>query len=246
MTAVVVGGTKGMGLEIAKGFAKPGAKIVINYHSDRNAAAAAEKAILELGAECKVVQADIGAVEGCSRIAEAAREFGEPVELLVHSAVDAFACRLSEVDPQRLIHAINVGGMSLVFLTQALLPQMHRGSCIIFVTGRGAREVLPNYAAVGLPKTLAEGIVRYLVPELAPQGIRINCVAPSAVATDAYRKVFGDGADEAVAAQGRSNPSGRGIEPRDYVGIIKYLVSPEAEFVNGQVFRINGGSSLLF
>lgn len=245
MTIVVAGGTKGMGLEIAKAFAVPKAKLVLNFHADEVSAVAAERAIRDAGADCTLVRADVGTVEGCAAIADAARTMGGPVDQFIHSAVDPLSCVLSEVEPKRFGRAVAVGGLSLLYLVQALLPLMKKGSSIFFLTGRGAREVIPKYAALGVSKALAEALVRYLAPELAPKGIRINCIAPSAVLTDAFAKVIGEGAEELIAEHVRTNPSGRAIEPRDYTSLIKFLASPDAEYVTGQVFRVNGGSSII-
>jgi NAD(P)-dependent dehydrogenase (short-subunit alcohol dehydrogenase family) len=121
---------------------------------------------------------------------------------------------------------------------------MKRGSSVFYLTSRGGRMVVQNYAAVGVGKALAESLMRYLAVELAPRGIRINAIAPSIVETDAVRALFGAGAGDLVRSSASHNPSGRGVEPRDYTSLMRWLASPEAEFVQGQVFFVNGGANL--
>ena len=85
---------------------------------------------------------------------------------------------------------------------------------MFFLTSRGGRIVVPNYAAVGVAKALAESLIRYLAVELAPRGMRINAIAPAIVETDAVRTLFGAEAGDLVRASASHNPSGRGVDGR--------------------------------
>ena len=124
------------------------------------------------------------------------------------------------------------------------MPLLDRGSTIFFLTSRGGRVVVPNYAAIDVGKAMAESLMRYLAVELAPKGIRINAVAPSIVETDAVRSLFGTRAADLVRASVRDNPSGRGVTASDYTSLMRWLSSPEAEFIQGQVIFVNGGANL--
>ena len=112
------------------------------------------------------------------------------------------------------------------------------------MTSRGGRIVVPNYAAVGVAKALAESLMRYLAVELAPRGIRINAIAPAIVETDAVRTLFGAEAGEIVRAAASHNPTGRGVRDSDYTSLMLWLASPAAEFIQGQVIFVNGGANL--
>jgi enoyl-[acyl-carrier protein] reductase III len=101
-----------------------------------------------------------------------------------------------------------------------------------------------KYAAVGVAKALAESLMRYLAVELAPSGVRINAVAPAIVETDAVRTLFGAEAAGLVRAAASQNPSGRGVTDADYTNLVRWLASPEAEFIQGQVIFVNGGANL--
>ena len=119
-----------------------------------------------------------------------------------------------------------------------------RGSTVFFLSSRGGRVVVPNYAAVGVGKALAECLVRYLAQELAPLGVRANCVAPSAVDTAALRQVYGEKTDEIMAQSAATNPSGRNVTDDDYCSLIEFLASPAAAMIQGQVIFVTGGSYL--
>jgi enoyl-[acyl-carrier protein] reductase III len=244
MAILVAGGTKGIGLAIAKAFAREAGDVFLGFHSDEPAARIAEAEVAAAGSRAHLVKADAGTPEGCARLAEAVRAAGLRIDQLVHCAVDAYATATLAADPERFTRAVTTNGVSLLFLVQAALPLMRRGSSVFYLTSRGGRVVVPNYAAVGVGKALAESLMRYLAAELAPKGIRINAIAPAIVETDAVRALFGDSAGELVRASASHNPSGRGVEDKDYTSLMRWLASPEAEFIQGQVFFVNGGANL--
>ena len=112
------------------------------------------------------------------------------------------------------------------------------------ISSRGGRIVVPEYGPLGIPKALADHIVRYLAVELAPRGIRANMVAPGALDTPAYRAMFPDTYEERLAASAAGNPSGRGLEFEDVGGVIERLSGPEFAMVQGQYIAVDGGNSL--
>lgn len=244
MAILVTGGSKGIGLEIAKAFAGPGKKVFLNYNSDEAAALRAEGEIRATGAECHVIRADAGTPEGCAEIAAFIPEHTDRLDQIAHCAVDAYASPALTADPHRFAKAATTNGMSLLFLVQAALPLLDRGSTIFFLTSRGGRIVVENYAAIGVGKSMSESMVRYLATELAPRGIRINCIAPSIVETDAVRALFGNDVRRLMDHAAHSNPSGRAVQAKDYTAMMKFLASPEAEFITGQIVFINGGANL--
>jgi enoyl-[acyl-carrier protein] reductase III len=244
MSILVTGGTKGIGLAIASRFAKPGTDVFLNYHADADAAARAKVQIEAQGARCTLIRADVGTPAGAQQaLAEVGRTV-ERLDQLVHCAVRVANAPLLSVDPVVFTEAVNLNGTALVYLVQAARPLLVRGSTVFFLSSRGGRTPLPNYAAVGVGKALAEALVRYLALELAPLGVRANCVAPSAVDTEALRQVYGEGTDAMLKAAAAANPSGRNVSHDDYCSLIEYLASPAAEMIQGQVIFVTGGAYL--
>ena len=209
MTILVVGGTKGIGLAIAKAFAPDAGAVILVYHSDEDAALAAAEAVAQAGCRASLVKADTGTPEGCAAMIDAARALTDRIDQVVHYAVDAYASPALAADPIRFTRAVTTNGTSLLFLVQAALPLLSRGSTVFYLTSRGGRIVVPNYAAVGVAKALAESLMRYLAVELAPKGVRINAIAPAIVETDAVRAMFGAEAAGLVRDSARHNPSPR-------------------------------------
>lgn len=244
MTILVTGGTKGIGLAIADYLARPGEPLVLNYHSDDDAAATAKARIDKTGARATTVRADVGTISGCEQIIEAVAKEHSGTLHIVHSAALIYPTSLLGSDLEKFTRAVETNGLSLLYLVQKALPLLGRGSSIVFISSNGARAAISQtYGALGTGKALAEAIIRYLVPELAPKGIRINAVAPGLVHTTSVAKMVGseDGAAKLVERAARANPSGRETRDSDYASVVKFLLSPEAEFVQGQVIAATGG-----
>ena len=244
MSILITGGTKGIGLAIAKAFAPTAGDMFLNYHADDSAAEKAAATIRALGGRPHLIKADAGTSDGCAGIIAVVRKTTSQLDQVVHCALDAYASPVLDADPDRFARAVVTNGVSLLFLVQAAMPLLTRGSTIFFLTSRGGRIVVPNYAAIGIAKALAESLIRYMAVELAPKGIRINAVAPAIVETDAVKALFGAQTAALIRDAASHNPSGRGVEDADYTNLIRWLASPEAAFVQGQVIFVNGGANL--
>ena len=244
MTLIVTGGTKGIGLGIARRLARPGLSVVLAYRSDRDAAARAQAELAGAGARVSTSEADVGEIAGAALVMEAAAQAGGGPIQLVHSAAMIYPTALLDADPERFTHAVRTNGLSLFYLVQTARPLLDRGSAIVFISSAGARTASPNYAALGVGKALAESLIRYLVPELAPLGVRINAVSPGLVETGSVAGMVGgeDAAQRLFERAARANPSGRISRDEDYAALVEYLLSPAAEFIQGQVIHVNGGA----
>lgn len=245
MAVLITGGTKGIGLAIAKRFAKPEGDIFLAYRSDDFAAAKACAEIAALGARPHAIKVDVGTPEGACDLLAKVAAVADRLDLIVHGAVKVLVGSVLDADPQAFADAITLNGTSLVFLVQAARPLLKRGSSIVFLSSRGSRQIVPAYGAIGAGKALAEALVRYLAPELAPLGVRINCIAPGTLDTEAVRDLFGEGTDAFLASEAAGNPSGRNITHDDYTGLVAFLAGPEASMIQGQVIFVNGGQYIV-
>lgn len=244
MTILVTGGTKGIGLAIAKRLAAPGEMLVLGYHGDDRAAEEAVAAIKALGARAQSVRADLGAIGGAEAVMAVVARLGEPLTCLVHSAAMIYPTTLLEADLPRFTQAVQTNGLSLLYLVQKALPHLATGGSIVFISSAGARTASPRYGALGAGKALAESLIRYLALELAPRGVTINAVAPGLVRTSSVASMVGGemAAEQVFERAARSNPSGRISRDEDYVELVAFLAGPGARFIQGQVIQANGGA----
>lgn len=240
----MLGGTKGIGLAIAKRLARTDSPTFLNYHADESAAQSAVKELNGQGCNAIAIRQDCGTPQGADAIIRQVGQHTTVVDQVVHCAVRVIPDSVLSVSRHDFTAAVAVNGLSLLYVVQAALPLLHRGSSIVYLTSRGGRVVVPGYAAVGVAKALAESLMRYLAVELAPRGVRINAVAPSAIDTEALRQVYGEQADEVLAQAAKSNPSGRGVHDEDYAALVEFLVSPQAQMIQGQIISVNGGRNL--
>jgi NAD(P)-dependent dehydrogenase (short-subunit alcohol dehydrogenase family) len=246
MTIVVTGGTKGIGLAIARRLAAPGEIVALGFHRDKAAAAAAVAVIEAGGARALAIQSDVGQIEGAAHLIERATSFGGPLNCLVHSAAMIYPTSLLEADLERFTRAVQTNGLSLLYLVQKAAPLMPRGASVIFISSAGARQASPRYGALGAGKALAESLIRYLAAELAPRGVRINAVAPGLVRTTSVASMVGgeEAAERAFERAAKTNPSGRMSLDEDYTELVAFLAGPGAAFIQGQVIHANGGAFL--
>lgn len=246
MALVVAGGTRGIGLALARGL--DARDVVLGYHADDEAARAACR-LLELeGRSVTLVRSDLSSAAGAAALVGAVPA-GQDISCLVHSCVQVTPGPLTSTEGEASTpvweQALAVNATSLLWLTRAARPRLVRGSSILYVTSRGGRVAVPGYGSVGPAKALGEALVRYLAVELAGEGIRVNALAPGTQDTAALRQVFGDRTDEMLAAALAKNPSGRLVEAEDYLAVARFLASPEAAMVTGQVHFVHGGADLL-
>jgi len=241
MNILVTGGSKGVGRAIALKFAVPGNTIFLNYHSDDESAERTAGEVAARNARAVTVKVDVGTPQGCRQLIDTVRETTDRLDVVVHGAVKSITGPTLSLDPAEFRAATELNASALLYLTQAALPLLKRGSSIVFLTSKGSVAAVPDYAALGAPKAMAEALVRYLAVELAPKGIRINSVSAGPMDTEAFRSMFATGAEERLAAATAANPSGRAVEVADVANLVEFLASDGAEMIQGQRIHVDGG-----
>jgi len=244
MATFVCGGSRGIGRAIAVGLSEPGQDVFINYLGPADEADEAAAAVRERGARAVLVEGDIASPEGAAAVLARVRAETDRIGALVHCAVKTVSGPVLQADPAAFLGAVQVNAMSLLYVVQAGLDLLGEGSSVIYLTSRGSRVALKDYASVGAPKAFAEGLIRYMAVELAAQGARANCVAPTAQDTEAFRSIFPEDHAERLAAAARNSPSGRAVGLEDIVGVVRFLASPAAAMIQGQVLVLDGASTL--
>ncbi len=241
MTAVVTGGSRGIGAAICAALGERGARVVVNYHQQAAAAAEVVAAVEQLGGRAVAVQADITAAADCARLVEAARAAFGPVNVLVHNAtppvIEKALLDLTEEDFDGYYRAYVQGAFNLA---RQVVPEMKAAGCgrIVHVL---ASAVLgnppPGLAAYVAAKSGLLGLSRAMAVELAPFGITVNSVSPSVVPTDRWRDV----PDTRLRAMVRGIPLQRFATPQDVARAVLICLGPEGSYMTGVNLPIAGG-----
>lgn len=244
MNILVTGGSKGIGRATALRFSASGNNVFINYSNDDQAAQDTAGEVESRGGIPHLLKFDVGNPEQVKIMAQKIRSTVSRLDLIVHCVVAVIPGYALEISPENWRRAVAVDSLSLVDVIREIKPMLGYGSSIVALSSRGATNAVPNYAALGAPKALTESLVRYLAVDLAPEGIRVNVVAPGALDTAAFRSVFPENYEARLKAAADANPSGRGLTFDDVTGTIAFLASPEAQMIQGRVIVIDGGLNI--
>jgi enoyl-[acyl-carrier protein] reductase III len=237
-SVLVTGGSRGIGLAIARRFAELGAgRIALGYLRNDRAAEEAAEELRGLGAEPVLVRGNVSSERVVSEFAEHG-----PFDVLVHNAATGVIRPALETEDRHWDWTLSANARALLALARAVAPTMPPGSSIVGVSSLGSTRVLENYTLVGTSKAALEALVRYLAVELAPLGIRVNAVSAGVVETGALEHF--PNREEMLAAGRDRTPAGRLVEPDDVAGVVAFLCSPEAEMVRGHTLIVDGGFSL--
>jgi 3-oxoacyl-[acyl-carrier protein] reductase len=233
-TAVVTGAGRGIGLATARRFAADGFDVLL---VDRDAEPLRSVAA-ELGARAVVLDVtDADAVAELSTLAPACR-------VLVNNAAVTYYTPLLETSPAEARSVLDVNVVAALLTTRALVPAMVAagGGAIVNLSSITAAAHPPGTGLYSASKAALEALTRALAVELGPLGVRCNAVAPGMVPTEGSADHYGDGAE--LAARAAVLPLRRLGATADITAAIAYLASPEADWVTGQVLRVDGGYSV--
>ncbi|HHY36986.1 MAG TPA: 3-oxoacyl-[acyl-carrier-protein] reductase [Firmicutes bacterium] len=240
--AVITGGARGIGRATALELARQGARVVINYATSRKEAERLVAEIKAQGGEAVEHQANVASLEEAYGLVERALELFGTVDILVNNAGitrDNLLLRMKEEEWDQVIE-VNLKG---VFnCTKACLRPMlkqRRGRIINIssVIGLAGNAAQANYAAA---KAGIIGFTKAMARELAARGITVNAVAPGFIATDMTASLPAEIQEE----YRRRIPLGRPGTPADVARVVAFLASPAADYITGEVIRVDGGLAI--
>lgn len=244
--ALVTGGSRGLGRDMAINIAKKGIDVVLTYHSNETAANEVVSEIISLGQTAKAFQLDTGNIKNFPGFVAAlsdylTRQYEKPnFDFLVNNAGTGVYGSVTETTEEAFDTMMNIHFKGVYFLTQKLLPLLNDGGGIINISSGLTRTTFPNVSAYASMKGAIETYTRSLAKELGARKITANVIAPGAIATD-----FGGGSnktnDDKRKAIGSITALGRVGEPEDIGGVVAFLCTPEAGWMNGQRIELSGG-----
>jgi NAD(P)-dependent dehydrogenase (short-subunit alcohol dehydrogenase family) len=246
--ALVTGGSRGLGRNIALALASRGADIVLTYRERKSDGEAVAAEIEALGRKAVLLQLDVADTKGFASFANnlkaalVATWQRESFDFLLNNAGIDSSAPFAEMTEENFDRLYNVHVKGVYFLTQKLLPLIAEGGRIVCTSSGLARFAIPGYSAYGAMKGAVEVMARYLAKELGSRKINVNVIAPGAIETDFTAAHLGHaGVREMIAAQ---TALGRVGVPDDIGGVVAFLCSEEGRWVNAQRVEASGGMFL--
>jgi NAD(P)-dependent dehydrogenase (short-subunit alcohol dehydrogenase family) len=238
-TAIITGGDSGIGKSVAIYFAKEGADVVIVYLDEHQDAEETKGLVEAEGRRCLLFSGDVGNEEFCKdTVNKTVDQFGK-IDVLVNNAAEQHPQKsLLDITSAQLEKTFRTNIFSYFYMSKMVLPHMKQGATIIntaSVTAYAGNEQLLDYSAT---KGAIVTFTRSLAKSLAPQGIRVNGVAPGPIWTPLIPSTFNE---DQVASFGSTTPMGRAGQPFELGPSYVYLASNDSSYVSGQILHVNGG-----
>lgn len=241
-TALVTGGSRGIGRAIALSLAERGANVVIAYLRKRSAAEETCAEIEGMGVKAVAVRCNVGAADQLEALFAGIDEMFGSLDVFVSNAATGVIKPVTKLDARAWSWTMDANARALLLGARLAAPLMTAGGSIVALSSLGSTRVLPGYAVVGASKAAIECLVRYLAVELAPS-IRVNAVSPGVVDTDALRHF--PMRDEMLGHAHETTPLGRLVEPADVARLVSFLTSEDAGMITGQTIVVDGGAAVL-
>lgn len=237
-TAIVTGGTRGIGLAIAEGFGAAGARVVVASRK-ADACEAAAATLTERGRDAIGVPANLGSLDDVRRVVAATVDRFGGIDIVVNNAANALTEPVGAFTEAGFDKSIDVNVKGPVFLVQEALPHLRASehASVINVVSAGAWLFSGFVAMYAANKAAMVSYTKSIAAALAPDGIRVNALAPGAVDTDMVRNT----GPEATRGMAEACLMRRLADPDEMVGPALFLASDASSFLTGSTVHADGG-----
>jgi len=247
--ALVTGGSRGLGKNSALKIAQKGLDVIITYRSNKEEAEAVVEEIKALGRKAAAFQLDTKDIKSFDGFVKVVTDHlqqntgSSNIDYLINNAGTALYSPITEVTEEQLDDIVDIHFKGVFFLTQKLLPFINDGGGIVNISSGLARFATPGSSVYGSIKAGVEMLTKYMAKELGTRKIKANVVAPGAIETDFGGGRVRDNKDINAVVAG-ATALGRVGLPDDIGGVVAFLCTEDAGWINGQRIEASGGMFL--
>ncbi|MGZ6994193.1 MAG: SDR family NAD(P)-dependent oxidoreductase [Acidimicrobiia bacterium] len=244
--ALVTGGGRGIGREIALGLARDGADVAISYRRDQESARTTVSEIGALGRRAAAFRASLDDVDEATTLATQVLEDFGPVDLLVHNAgIASRGQDVAHTDPDEIERLFRTHALGAFVLCKHLVPQMrdHERGDVVMISSVATSHMAANSSPYNMAKAALEALAMTLAKEERRNGIHVNIVAPGLVATEMGRRlVKGAMGVEDITTLDSGSPFGHVCTPEEVADVVRFLVGTGGRYVTGVKITVDGGT----
>jgi len=246
MIALITGGSRGLGKDMALTLAAQGTDIILTYHTKKDEAEKVVAEIAKLGRQARAVQLDVSNAANIAsfvaQVKDILRDDFAALKLdhLINNAGTGNYEPIADTTSVSLDYLYNMHFKSVFLLAKEFSPLLNEGGSILNVSSGFSRFSAVGYAAYGALKASVDTLTRYQALEFAPLKIRVNSLAPGAIETDFSGGAVRDNPEINKYVAGQT-ALGRVGQPDDIGSVVAFLVSDAAKWVNGQRIEVSGG-----
>jgi len=247
--ALVTGGNRGLGKNMAIRLALKGLDVIITYHNNNEEALQVVEEIKKSGCRAAALQLDLDDIRSFGSFFEQLAEVLKATfdtngfDYLINNAGIGMNVPFKDTTEEQFDELMNVQFKGVFFFTQKALNYLNDGGGIINISSRLAAASMPGYSAYASMKGAIETLTRYQAKELSSRGIKVNSVAPGPIATDFAGGIIRDNAQYNANVKA-ATAFGRVGEPDDIGGVVAFLCTEDARWITAQRIEVSGGMNL--
>ncbi len=247
--ALVTGGSRGLGKDMALSLAKKNIDVILTYNTNKSEAEAVVATIMASGQKAVALPLNMSQLETYTNFIEQVKEAlqkhwqRDSLDFLINNAGIGATVPIADVTEELFDNLNNIHFKGVYFLTQKMLPYIQDNGALVFLSSGSTRSTVPGYSVYSSLKAAIENFTKYVAKEYGHRGIRANTIAPGPIETDFNGAAIRNN-PQMKSFLSTLNPLGRVGNADDIGSVVAFLCTDEAKWINGQRIEVAGGMVL--